>query len=192
MTDALATFLSVRPRLYRIAYRMLRRASEAEDIVQDVWIRWQAADHRLVRDPAAFLATATTRLAINVIQSARSRREIDLGPWMPEPVDTCGDPNAQAERAEQLTHAIGRLVGTLSPTERVAFILREAFDYPYRDIAAMLELEEPNARQVVTRARARLARSCHAAAPAMEHRRLLESFLAVTRHGKVAEFAASR
>src|SRR5262249_13323024 len=84
--DGLSAFMSVRPRLFGIAYRMLGSAAEAEDIVQDVWVRWQGADRSLVRDAAAFLATTATRLAINVMQSARSRRETYVGPWLPEPV----------------------------------------------------------------------------------------------------------
>src|ERR687896_1922236 len=90
--DGLSAFMSVRPRLFGIAYRMLGRAAEAEDVVQDVWVRWQTADRTLVRDAAAFLATTTTRLAINVMQSARSRREICARPWLQEPVDTTADP----------------------------------------------------------------------------------------------------
>ena len=96
--DGLAAFLSVRPRLFGIAYRMLGSAAEAEDIVQDVWVRWQTADRSLVRDAAAFLVTTATRLAINVMQSARSRRETCVGPWLPEPVDTSADPRLGAER----------------------------------------------------------------------------------------------
>src|SRR5262249_44376368 len=84
--DCLASFLSVRPRLFGIAYRMLRSPAEAEDIVQDVWVRWQTADRRVVRDPAAFLVTTATRLAINVLQSARSRRERYVASWLPEPI----------------------------------------------------------------------------------------------------------
>src|SRR5262245_296640 len=90
--DGLPAFLSVRPRLFGIAYRMLGSAAEAEDIVQDVWVRWQTADRTLVRDAAAFLVTTTTRLAINVMQSARSRREVYVGPWLPEPNDTSAGP----------------------------------------------------------------------------------------------------
>src|SRR5580658_4822800 len=86
--DGLSAFAKVRPRLFGIAYRILGSAAEAEDIVQDVWLRWQAANRREVLDPPPFLATATTRLAINLAQSARSRREMYIGPWLPEPVDT--------------------------------------------------------------------------------------------------------
>src|SRR5882672_7369596 len=94
--NGLSAFMSVRPRLFGIAYRMLGSAAEAEDIVQDVWVRWQTADRSLVRDAAAFLVTTATRLAINVMQSARSRRE-KVGPWLPEPVDTSADPGSGAE-----------------------------------------------------------------------------------------------
>src|SRR2546429_3999512 len=95
--DGLSAFAPVRPRLFGIAYRMLGSAAEAEDIVQDVWMRWQTVDRSVVRDAAAFLATTTTRLAINVIQSARSRRETCVGPWLPEPVDSTADPGLGAE-----------------------------------------------------------------------------------------------
>ena len=94
--------MRVRPRLFAIAYRMLGSAAEAEDIVQDVWVRWQNADRTMVRDATAFLATTATRLAINVMQSARSRRETSVGPWLPEPVDTSTDPRLGAERRQAL------------------------------------------------------------------------------------------
>ena len=155
--DGLSAFLSVRPRLFGIAYRMLCNAAEAEDIVQDVWVRWQMADRSLVRDAAAFLATTTTRLAINVMQSARSRRETSVGSCLPEPVDTSADPLLEVERGQALTSGVLLLLEKLTPTERAAYILREAFDYPYRDIANVLRLQEANARQVVTRARQHVA-----------------------------------
>src|SRR5215813_11513371 len=100
--DSLSAFLSVRPRLFGIAYRMLRSAAEAEDVVQDVWLRWQTTDRSVVRDAAAFLATTATRLAINVMQSARARRETCVGPWQPEPVDPRSDPWLTAERDQAL------------------------------------------------------------------------------------------
>ena len=102
LDDALAAFQAVRGRLFGIAYRMLGSASEAEDIVQDAWLRWQGTDRTLVQDPPAFLATVTTRLAINALQSARAQRETYIGPWLPEPVDTSEDPTLGAERAEAL------------------------------------------------------------------------------------------
>jgi len=153
----LPAFLRVRPRLFGIAHRMLGSAAEAEDIVQDVWVRWQMADRSVVRDAAAFLTTTATRLAINVIQSARARREKYVGRWRPEPVDTSADPRLEAERGQALALGVQLLLEKLTPTERAAYILREAFDYPYRDIANVLRLEEANARQVVTRARQHVA-----------------------------------
>jgi RNA polymerase sigma-70 factor (ECF subfamily) len=184
--DGLAAFMSVRPRLFGIAYRMLGSPAEAEDIVQDVWVRWQTADRSLVRDAAAFLVTTTTRLAINVIQSARSRRETCGGPWLPEPVDTSADPRLGAERGQALALGVTELLEKLSPTERAAYILREAFDYRYRDIANLLRLEEANARQLVTRARQRLANDRRTPANATEQRQLLASFMAAAQSGDLA------
>jgi len=184
--DGLAAFMSVRRRLFGIAYRMLGSAAEAEDVVQDVWVRWQTADRSLVRDTAAFLATTTTRLAINVMQSARSRREQHAGPWLPEPVDASADPELGAERGEGLEAGILLLLEKLSPTERAAYILREAFDYAYRDIAHVLRLEEANARQVVTRARQHVANGRRMPANSTEQRRLLEAFIAAAQNGDVA------
>ncbi len=184
--DGLAAFLSVRPRLFGIAYRMLGSATEAEDIAQDVWVRWQTADRSLVRDAAAFLVTTATRLAINVMQSARSRREMYVGSWLPEPVDTSADPGLEAEQGEGLEAGILLMMEKLSPMERAAYILREAFDYPYRDIANVLRLEEANARQVVTRARQRVANGRRMPASSTEQRHLLDAFIAATRSGDVA------
>jgi RNA polymerase sigma factor (sigma-70 family) len=155
--DGLSAFMSVRSRLFGIANRMLGSEAEAEDIVQDVWVRWQTADRSVVRDVPAFLATTTRRLAINVIQSARFRRETGVGSWLPEPVDTSADPGLGAERSEALEFAIRLLLEKLSPMQRAAYILREAFDYAYREIAAILRLEEANTRQLVTRARQHVA-----------------------------------
>jgi len=187
--EGLSAFLSVRRRLYGIAYRMLGCAAEAEDIVQDAWVRWQTTDRSVVRDPAAFLATTATRLAINVMQSARSRRET-YGPCLPEPIDTSSDPRLGAERGQQFASGVRLLVETLTPLERAAYILREAFDYPYRDIANVLRLEEANARQVVTRARQHVATGRRTPASSTEHRRLLDAFTAA-RNGDVAGLEGS-
>jgi RNA polymerase sigma factor (sigma-70 family) len=184
--DGLAVFMSVRPRLFGIAYRMLGSAAEVEDVVQDVWVRWQTTDRGVVRDAAAFLATTTTRLAINVMQSARSRRETYVGRWLPEPVDTSADPGLRAERGEGLEAGILLLLEKLSPTERAAYVLREAFDYSYRDIANALRLEEANARQVVTRARQHVANGRRMPASSTEQRRLLHVFIAAAQNGDVA------
>jgi RNA polymerase sigma-70 factor (TIGR02957 family) len=184
--DGLLAFASARPRLFGIAYRMLGSAAEAEDIVQDVWVRWQTTDRSVVRDAPAFLATTTTRLAINVVQSARSRRETYVGPWLPEPVDTSADPELGAERGEALEFAVLVLLEKLSPTERAAYVLREAFNYPYREIADILRLEEANTRQLVTRARQHIADGRRAPVSSTEQRRLLDAFIAAAQTGDVA------
>jgi len=157
--DGLTAFLEVRPRLFGIAYRVLGCAAEAEDVVQDVWVRWQTTDRAAVRDAAAFLATATTRLAINVIQSARARHETCVGPWLPEPEDTRPDARLGVERSEALERGVLMLLEKLSPVERAAYVLREALEYPYREIAGVLRLEVANTRQLVTRARQHLTES---------------------------------
>jgi RNA polymerase sigma-70 factor, ECF subfamily len=184
--DGLSAFLSVRPRLFGIAYRMLGSAAEAEDIVQDVWVRWQTADRSLVRDAAAFLVTTATRLAINVLQSARSRRETHVAPWLAEPIDAKSDPGQGAERRQALELGVRLLLERLSPAERAAYILREAFDYAYRDIADMLRIEEANARQVVTRARQHVANGRNTRASTSTRSRLLDSFIAAAQRGDVA------
>ena len=125
----------MRPRLFGIAYRVLGSATEADDVVQDTWIRWQGTDRSKVRDATAFLATTTTRLAINVGQSARARRETPIGPRPFELLDPGADPSLGAEQREALELAVRTLLEKLSPTERAVYVLREAFDYPYRQIA---------------------------------------------------------
>ncbi|MEO8131938.1 MAG: RNA polymerase sigma-70 factor [Bryobacteraceae bacterium] len=184
--EALSIFFSVRPRLFGIAYRMLGSVAEAEDVVQDVWLRWQCADRSVVRDAAAFLVTTTTRLAINVIQSARSRRETYIGPWLPEPVATGSDPGLGAERAEALQLAVLMLLEKLTPAERAAYVLREAFDYPHRLIAEILQLSEANTRQIVTRARTHIAEGRRAQVSSAEQRRLLDTFIAAAQKGDIA------
>ncbi|WP_263359283.1 RNA polymerase sigma-70 factor [Acidicapsa ligni] len=184
--DGLETFTKVRPRLFGIAYRMLGSAAEAEDIVQDVWLRWQAIDRSVVETPPAFLATTTTRMCINFAQSARSRRETYVGTWLPEPVDTSNDPALGAERGEALRLAILLLLEKLSPTERAAYVLREAFDYSYRQIADILQMEEANTRQLVSRARKHIADERRAPSSLEEQRRLLEAFIDAAQKGDMA------
>jgi RNA polymerase sigma-70 factor (ECF subfamily) len=175
-----------RPRLFGIAHRMLGSAADAADVVQDVWVRWQTTDRGLVRDAAAFLATTTTRLAINVMQSARSRRERHAGPCLPEPVDPRVNPELEAERGEGLEAGIVLLLEKLPPRERAAYILREAFDYTYRDIANLLRLEEANARQVVTRARQHVANGRRIPSNSTEGRRLHDAFIVAIHTGDMA------
>lgn len=183
---AAATFAGLRPRLFGIAYRMLGSATEAEDLVQDVWLRWQTCDRDAVTDPGAFLATTTTRLAINVLQSARVRRETYIGPWLPEPVDTGADPHLGAERGEALNLAVLFLLERLSPTERAAYVLREAFDYPYPQIADIVQAGETAVRQLVSRARKHLRSERRAPVTGAEQRRLLTAFVAAARAGDLA------
>jgi RNA polymerase sigma-70 factor (ECF subfamily) len=180
-----ASFHAVRPRLFGIAYRVLGSRTEADDVVQDAWVRWQRTDRDAVRDVPAFLAAATMRLAINVTQSARARRETP-GTWLPEPVDVDADPAHSAERTDALERAVLTLLERLSPTERAAYVLREAFDYPYRQIADVLGTSEPNARQLVTRARLRLAGERRNQVTADEHRRFLEAFADAAQTGELA------
>ncbi|MFF7981069.1 RNA polymerase sigma-70 factor [Streptomyces sp. NPDC007901] len=179
-------FVAARPRLFGIAYRVIGSAVEAEDIVQEAWVRWQGTDRAGIEEPAAFLTTVTTRLAINFIQSARVRRESYVGPWLPEPVDTSPDPQLGAERAEALDMAVLFLLEKLNPVERAAYVLREAFDYTYRRIADIVETSEANARQLVSRARKRLAAERREPVGSAEHRRFLEVFLAAAQNGDLS------
>jgi RNA polymerase sigma-70 factor (ECF subfamily) len=179
-------FEAARPRLFGIAYRMLGSRHEAEEIVQEAWLRWQGTDRAAVRDPGAFLATATTRLAINEAQSARARRETYIGPWLPEPVDTAEDPLLGAVRGEALEVGVLMLLEKLNPTERATYVLREAFDYSYADIAAVLELSEANARQLASRARGKLEGGRRTTADADAQRRLLGAIVAAAQAGDVA------
>jgi RNA polymerase sigma-70 factor (TIGR02957 family) len=182
----LSAFSSARARLFGIAYRMLGSVAEAEDIVQDVWLRWQGTNRSVVENPAAFLATTTTRLCINVGQSAHARRETYVGPWLPEPVDTEADPSLGAERSQALSLAVLVLLEKLSPIERAAYILREAFDYEYLQIAEILQKEEANVRQLVSRARKHVAEGQREPVSAEEHRRLLGAFIDAAQKGDMA------
>ncbi|MBB4764527.1 sigma-70 family RNA polymerase sigma factor [Amorphoplanes digitatis] len=181
--EAAAVFTAARPRLFGIAYRMLGSVAEAEDLVQDVWLRWQAYDRATVVNPAAFLATTTTRLAINALQSARARRETYVGPWLPEPVDTSADPYLGAERGEALEFAAVLLMEKLTPNERAAYVLREAFDYPYAQIADILRSTEPAVRQLVSRARKHMRGERRTPASTAAQRELLTAFIVAARSG---------
>ncbi|MCX4579630.1 RNA polymerase sigma-70 factor [Streptomyces sp. NBC_01571] len=179
-------FVAARPQLFGIAYRVLGSAVEAEDIVQEAWLRWQSTDRTDIREPAAFLATVTARLAINLAQSARVRRETYIGPWLPEPVDTSLDPQLGAERAEALDLAVLFLLEKLNPVERAAYVLREAFAYPYGQIADILETSEANTRQLVSRARKHLSAERKEPVSPDAHRRLLEVFLVAAQTGSLS------
>jgi RNA polymerase sigma-70 factor (ECF subfamily) len=190
LDDAVSVFVGLRPRLFGIAYRVLGSAVEAEDVVQEVWMRWQKTDRSVVVSPVAFLSSTTTRLAINVAQSARMRRETYIGPWLPEPVDTSNDPEVGAERAEALELALLLVLEKLSPTERAAYVLREAFDYAYADIAEILQLSVVNVRKIVSRSRKHLAADQRETVDTGAHRQLLDAFVSAARNGDVASLEA--
>jgi RNA polymerase sigma-70 factor (ECF subfamily) len=184
--DGFSVFADVRPRLFGIAYRMLGRAAEAEDIVQEVWLRWQSTNRNAVENPPAFLATTTARLCLNLAQSAHSRCEIYVGTWLLEPVDTSSDPESGAERDEVLRLAVLVLLEKLPPTERAAYVLREAFDYPYRQIANILQMEEANARQLASRGRKHIADDRRTPVCSSAQRRFVDAFIGASREGDMA------
>jgi RNA polymerase sigma-70 factor (ECF subfamily) len=179
-------FSAARRRLFGIAYRILGSAAEADDVLQDAWVRWQTYDRSTVRNPDAFLTTTVTRLAINVAQSARVRRVTYIGPWLPEPVDTSADPTLGAERGEALEVALLMLLEKLTPTERAAYVLREAFDYPYEQIAEIIGHSQASVRQLVSRARRHLGEERRAPVAPEAQRRLLTAFVAAAKAGDVA------
>ena len=188
-TGTLDHFEAARPRLFGIAYRMLGSAAEAEDVVQDAWLRWQAVEDA-VENPPAYLATITTRLSLTALDSARHRRETYIGPWLPEPVDTSADPALGAERGEALEFAVLLLLEKLSPVERAAYVLHEAFDYPFAVIAEVLSVSPANARQLASRARAHLDRE-RGTVVRPEHRdRLLAGITAAAQTGDLAALEA--
>ncbi|MBC7305156.1 MAG: RNA polymerase sigma-70 factor [Nocardia sp.] len=188
---AVDDFSAHKGRLFGIAYRMLGTVADAEDIVQDVWVKWQSyPDRDSVRDVEAFLVTMTTRQSINATQTARARRETYIGPWLPEPVDTSADPSLGAERAAALETAVLVLLEKMTPTERAAFILREAFDYPYGRIAEVLEMKEPAARKLVSRARQSIESDRQVSVDTAHQRRLLAAFLIAARAGEFDELEA--
>lgn len=158
MTDLAARHDELRPLMFSIAYRMLGQVSEAEDVVQNAWLRMQT-DETVVRSPEAYATTVTTRLAIDQLRSARARREAYVGAWLPEPLLTTpadADPAARTETADSVSMAFLVLLESLSPVERAVFLLREVFGYGYDQIAAVVEKSEPNCRQIFARARARV------------------------------------
>jgi RNA polymerase sigma-70 factor, ECF subfamily len=189
MIDA-EEFESHRPRLFALAYRMLGSATEAEDVVQDAWLRCSAARPPDLRSPRAYLTTIVTRLALDHLKSARATRERYVGPWLPEPVLTEGPPEAERSvaLAESLTLAFLVLLDTLSPEERAVFLLREAFEHSYGEIASMLDSSAANCRQLFHRAKERLASGRARSAPSREGKgKVAERFVAAMRSGDRAE-----
>ena len=153
-TDA---FEAARPRLMAIAYRMLGSRAEAEDVVGDVALRWTAADRDAIANPEAWLVTVTTRRTLDVLRSARLQREAYPGVWLPEPIVTGGGPDDELERVESLTMGFLVLLERLTPIERAVFVLHDALDYPYDEIADAVGRSEDACRQALHRARRHVA-----------------------------------
>ena len=177
------TFEAQRAHLLGIAYRMLGEMAGAEDVVQEAWLRWERNDE-IVRDPRAWLSAVTVRLALDALRKVRARRETYVGPWLPEPLLpddmralAADAPAARAELASDLSLALLHVLERLSPEERAAFILHDAFDCDYRDIAATLDKSEEACRKLVSRARERVRtdRPRHKAT-AEQHRALIARF----------------
>ncbi|MCW8382554.1 sigma-70 family RNA polymerase sigma factor [Streptomyces justiciae] len=180
LDEAARSFHALRPRLCAIAFRVLGSRVEAEDVVQEAWVRWQCTDRSQVQAPYAFLATVTARLAINVAQSARMRQETHAGL---EPSDSHIPPEAGAEQREALRTAVVVLLERLGPTERAVYVLRAAFDYPYEQIADLLQTTPTNARQLFSRARRHLSSDRCATADPAAHGRLFAAFVVAAQSG---------
>ncbi|WP_406350723.1 RNA polymerase sigma-70 factor [Streptomyces sp. NBC_00658] len=186
---AIDDFEEHRPVLMGVAYRMLGRVADAEDVVQEAWLRWSGADRAEVRQPRAYLVRVTTRLAIDRLRQVQSRNEAYVGQWLPEPYvtdfgDTVPDTAEQAVLADSVSVAVLVVLESLSPLERAVFVLREAFGFPYADIAVVLDRGEPAVRQLAGRARKHVdeRRPRYEVDPA-ERRALTERFLAAAAEG---------
>ena len=184
--NATEVFEALRPRLMGVAYRILGSVTDAEDVLQDAWMRWSRTDAEGVVNPEAYLVTVVGRQAVDQLRQVKRRRESYTGPWLPEPVmnepDPAMDPEAAAELADSLSMALLVVLETLSPLERAAFVLREVFDRPYPEVAATLGRSEQAVRQLVHRARGRVDDG-HARyeADVATHRHIVEKFLAACR-----------
>ncbi|HEX8616936.1 MAG TPA: RNA polymerase sigma-70 factor [Thermoanaerobaculia bacterium] len=181
-------FEAYRALLFSIAYRMTGSAADAEDLVQDAFVRYASADREVVRDVKAFLVTILTRLALDRLKSAQKQREEYIGPWLPEPVLTGidGDPYARATRDEQIEFALLRTLERLSPQERAVLLLYEVLEHDHNEIAELLDISAASSRQILHRAKERVAAEKRRfTPPAEEQRRLLESFMSAVASGNV-------
>jgi len=154
--DGADVFAAERPRLVGLAYRMLGTFADAEDVVQDAWLRWQSADRDAIERPAAWLTTVTTRLALDRLRATKRRREEYVGPWLPEPIVGGPAPEATAELADSLTLGFLTLIDRLSPVDRAVFLLADVFGFPYAEVAETVDKSEAACRQIASRARRRL------------------------------------
>lgn len=190
MTTVAEEFEAQRSHLFGLAYRLLGSAAEAEDAVQDAYLRLHAADRAAIGSLPAWLTKVVTNLCLNRLTSARARREIYVGPWLPEPVITGGGalgPLETVEQRDSVSVALLTLMERLGPAERAVFVLREAFGYSHRDIAEMLETSDANARQLDHRARQRLGEPTSRFRPdTAQWRSLVERFFTASRNGDVA------
>lgn len=195
-SDPSATFEPHRRRLVGLAYRMLGSMAEAEDAVQDTYLRWHEADRASVGEPRAFLMTTTTRICLDVLKSARVKREEYVGPWLPDPVTDTESlaPDAQTELAEDLSVALLLALDRLSPLERAAFLLHDVFDYSFASVAAALGRNESACRQLASRARTRVRearpegtvpRRSASAQIEPKHAELMSAFIRASRSGDV-------
>ncbi|MET9569406.1 RNA polymerase sigma-70 factor [Streptomyces virginiae] len=181
-------FEAARPRLEAIAYRLLGSAGEAEDAVQETFLRWQAADVRRIEVPEAWLTKVLTNYCLNQLTSARARRETYVGRWLPEPLldgDPMLGPADTAAQRESVSYAVLVLLERLSPNERAVYVLREAFDYPHREIAEILDLSEAASQQIYHRAKKHVADGkVRTEIDAAAARRIVEEFLAAATSGR--------
>jgi RNA polymerase sigma-70 factor (ECF subfamily) len=190
MNDEVLAFDRFRPRLQKLAYRMLGSIAEAEDVVQDVWLRWHAAPRKAIEDVEAWLVTVATRLCIDRLRAAKSQREHYAGLWLPEPemTDPTATPEAARERADDVSVAFLMLLERLTPEARAAFLLREVFDADYDEVAAAIGKTQAACRQLVSRAKAQLRdERPRYAVPRETQLRLLRNFARALEH---ADFAA--
>jgi RNA polymerase sigma-70 factor, ECF subfamily len=179
-----AVFEEHRSHLLSVAYRMLGSVAEAEDVVQEAWLRWDRADRAEVNDPRGYLVRITTRLALDRLRRLKVRREEYNGPWLPEPVASVPDPAEVVEIAESVSLALLIVLETLSPLERAVYVLREAFAYSHAEIARILDRSEPTVRQVAHRARQHVdARRPRFDTDEETSRRVTERFLAACANG---------
>ncbi|MBW8482650.1 RNA polymerase sigma-70 factor [Actinomadura parmotrematis] len=189
--DDVDRFERSRPRLAAIAYRLLGSADEAEDAVQETFLRWQAADTGRVEVPEAWLTKVLTNLCLNQLASARARRETYVGPWLPEPLlagDPLLGPADTAEQRESVSYAVLTLLERLTPNERAVYVLREAFACPHREIADILGITEAASQQILHRAKDHVARGkARAEIDAAAARRVVEEFLAAAASGRTDE-----
>jgi RNA polymerase sigma-70 factor (TIGR02957 family) len=170
--------------LFTVAYEMLGSASDAEDVVQETWLRWANVDHAVVRDPRAYLVRIVTRQALNRLRSLARRREEYVGEWLPEPLVTSPDVAADVELAESVSMAMLTVLETLGPAERAVFVLREVFDTPYDEIAEAVGKSSAAVRQIAHRAREHVAaRRPRVSVSTTEQQEAVDRFLAAVRHG---------